>query len=98
MGKRKLTILEPAVMEVAHVAFYIEGKGMPETAKRFVDEAFHFFEHLADEAITHRPCQFESWNQMGYRCASFRKKYVVAYLDNSDEIIICDFSLQKLLR
>ena len=43
MGKRKLTILEPAVTEVAHVAFYIEGKGMPETAKRFVDEAFLFF-------------------------------------------------------
>lgn len=33
----------------------------------------------------------------GYRCANFRKKYVVAYLDTEDEVIICDFALQKLL-
>jgi hypothetical protein len=97
MGKRKLTILEPAVNEVADVAFYIEGKGMSETAKKFVDEAFLFFEHLADEAITHRPCKYEVWNLMGYRCANFKKKYVVAYLDNSHEVIICDFGLQKVL-
>jgi hypothetical protein len=37
------------------------------------------------------------WNMLNYRCANFKKKYVVAYLDNSDEIIICDFTLQRLL-
>jgi hypothetical protein len=97
MGKRKITILEPAINEVAYIALYIEGKGMSETAKRFVDKAFLFFEHLCDEAITHRPCKYEIWNSLGYRCANFKKKYIVAYLDNTGEIIICDFSLQKIL-
>ena len=97
MGKRKVTVLETAVGEVAHIAYYIESKGLPHTAKKFVDEAFLFFEHLSNEAITHRPCKYPVWNLLGYRCANFKKKYIVAYLDNSDEIIVCDFSLQKLL-
>ena len=49
MGKRKVTILEPAVEEVARIALYIEGGGLPITAKRFVDDAFAFFESLADD-------------------------------------------------
>jgi hypothetical protein len=71
---------------------------MPETAKRFVDEAFYFFDTLSNEQITHRPCKQEVWALMGYRCANFKKKYIVAYIDNSDEVIICDFGLQKTLK
>jgi hypothetical protein len=97
MGKRKVTILETAVIEVAQIAMFIEGQGMKVTAKKFVDTVFLFFDHLSDEAITHRPCKYEKWKLMGYRCASFKKKYVIAYIDNTDEIIITDFSLQKLL-
>lgn len=97
MDKRKVTILEPAVREVAHIALYVEGEGMPATAKKFVDDAFEFFDHLSDEALTHRPCKFKEWSQLGYRCANFKKKYIVAYPDNTNEIIICDFSLQKIL-
>jgi hypothetical protein len=98
VGKRKVNILEPAVESVAHFALYIEAKGLPETAKKFIDEAFEFFETLSDERLTHKPCRYLSWQALNYRCANFRKKYVVAYLDNADEIIICDFALQKLLR
>ena len=97
MGKRKVTILEPAIEGVAHVAWYIEGEGLPQTAKKFVDEAFAFFEKLSDERAVHRPCKYPDWQLLNYRCANFRKKYVVAYLDNSDEIVVCDFALQKLL-
>ena len=40
MGKRKVTILDTAVNAVAKVSFFIEAKGLPETAKRFVNDAF----------------------------------------------------------
>ena len=56
MGKRKVSILEPAADAVADIALFIEGKGMPETAKKFVDAAFEFFEKLSDERIEHKPC------------------------------------------
>jgi hypothetical protein len=98
MGQRKVTILDPATEEVASIALYIEGVGMPHTAKKFVNEVFHFFDSLSDDRIVHRPCKYLSWNLLNYRCANFRKKYVVAYLENTDEIIICDFALQKLLK
>ncbi|MHA4807076.1 type II toxin-antitoxin system RelE/ParE family toxin [Flavitalea flava] len=98
MGKRKITILEPAVEEIALISLYIEAKGLPKTAIRFVDDVFTFFESLSDERIIHRPCKQPSWRGLGYRCINFRKKYIVSYLDNTDEIIICEFALQKLLQ
>jgi hypothetical protein len=49
MGQRKVTILEPAVEEVARIALFIESEGLPKTAKKFVDEAFAFFASLSDE-------------------------------------------------
>jgi len=98
MGKRKVTILEPVVEEVARIALYIEGESLPKTAKRFVDDAFAFFESLSDERIIHRPCKHPAWKGMGLRCVNFRKKYIVSYVDNLDEIIVCEFALQKLLK
>jgi plasmid stabilization system protein ParE len=53
MGELKVTILDKAAAEVASIAFYIETKGLPATAKKFVDEAFHFFEKLGDIHPTH---------------------------------------------
>jgi len=97
MAQRKVNILDKAVEEVAYVAYFIESKGLPETAKKFVNESFSFFHKLGDSRIKHKPCSFTTWREEGYRCANFRKKYVVAYLDTEHEIIICDFALQKLL-
>lgn len=98
MGKRKITVLEPAIEEVARIALYIEGEGLPRTAKKFVDDVFAFFETLSDERLIHRPCKHPAWKGLGLRCVNFRKKYIVSYLDNANEIIVCEFALQKLLK
>ena len=97
MGKRKVTILDTTVKAVAEVAFFIEGEGLPQTAKKFVDDAFVFFYKLADERIVHRPCKYLPWKKLTYRCVTFRKKYAVAYLQQSPEIVACEFALAKLL-
>lgn len=44
MGKRKVTILEAVAVAVAEASWFIESKGLPDSAKKFVDEAFAFFE------------------------------------------------------
>jgi hypothetical protein len=97
MGKRKVSILEPAPTAVAEVAWFIESKGMPQTAKKFVDDAFLFFEKLSDERIVHKPCNYNRCETLDYRCVPFKKKYVVAYLNQDKEIVICDFVNSKLL-
>jgi hypothetical protein len=98
MGKRKVTILEPAVEEVARIALFIESEGLPQTAKKFVDDAFAFFDTLSDDRFVHRPCKHTAWKALNLRCVNFRKKYIVSYLDNKSEIIICEFALQKNLK
>jgi len=97
MGKREVTILNNVVETIAEIAFFIESEGLPETAKRFVDEAFRFFETLSDDSVKHRDCRYKRWENLGYSCVNYKKKYVVAYLDLSDEIIICDFVSAKLI-
>ena len=97
MGKRKVSILEPAATAVAEIALFIESEGLPQTAKKFVDDAFLFFEKLSDERIEHKPCSYKRWKYLDYRCVPYKKKYVVAYLSQEKEIVICDFVSAKLL-
>ncbi len=98
MGKRKITILDRTVEEIASIAYYIESKGMPKTAKLFVADVFEFIETLNDERIIHKPCKYFLWQIHDYRCVNYKKKFVIAYLDNEEEIIICDFAAQKILK
>jgi hypothetical protein len=74
MGQRKVTILEPAVEEVARIALFIESEGLPKIAKKFVDDAFFFFASLSDDRIIHRPCKHQAWKALNLRCVNFRKK------------------------
>ena len=94
---REITILEHVVENIAEISFYIESKGMPDTAKKFVDNVFRFFEKLSIPKTKHRLCEYRRWELLGYSCINYRRKYVVAYLDLSEEIIICDFVPAKLL-
>ena len=97
MGKREISILEPAAKAVAEIAWFIESEGMRQTAKKFTDDTFLFFEKLSDERIIHKSCSYMRWETLGYRCVPFKKKYIVAYLSQDKEIIICDFVSSKLL-
>jgi len=98
MAQREVSILSEASERVAAIAYFIESKGMPTAAKKFVDDCFVFFEKLSKPTIKHRICRNEIWSIQGYRCANFKKKYVVAYLDMENEIIICDFALHKQIK
>ncbi len=98
MGKRKINILQEAATAVAEISFFIESKGMPETAKKFVDEVFEFFETISIDTATHKACAYHPWKNLGYRCVHYKKKYVIAYLNLKNEIIICDFVNAKLLK
>lgn len=97
MGKREVSILEPASTAVAEIAWFIESQGLRQTAKKFVADLFLFFSKLSDQRVEHRPCQYARWKELNYRCISYKKKYVIAYLSQEKEIIICDFVSSKIL-
>ena len=98
MAQRKVSILDKAAQEVAHVAYFIESKWLPETAKRFVSDAFHFFESLGDDRVKYKPCSYIFWRMEEYRCAHFKKKFIVTFLDTETEIIVCDFAAQQNIK
>ena len=98
MGKRKVSILQEAATSVAEISYFIEGKGMPLTAKKFVDGVFEFFAAISIDSVDNRLCSYARWKDLGYQCVSYKKKYVVAYLSLQKEIIICDFVVAKLLK
>jgi len=60
--------------------------------------SFRLFASLSDERFIHRPCKHQAWKALNLRCVNFRKKYIVSYLDNKSEIIVCEFALQKNLK
>ncbi len=97
MVKREVSILESAAKNIAEIAYYIESKGMPKTAKKFVDEAFEYFEKIANGIIVHKPCTYKNWKNLNYHCVPFKKKYTIAYLNFEEEIIICEFVSSRLL-
>lgn len=97
MGKRKVSILEPAASAVAEIAFFIESEGLPQTAKKFIADVFEFFETLSDDITVHKPCKYELWQRLNYRCVPYKKKYSIAYLSMKDEIVICEFISSKLI-
>lgn len=73
MVKRKVSILEPAATSVAEIAWFIKTKGLPKTAKKFVDDAFEFFDKLSDETLMHKPCTYKQWQSLKYRCISYKR-------------------------
>ena len=66
MGKRKVSILEPATTALAEIAWFIENKVLPQTARKFVDDAFEFFDKLSDERIEYKLCTFIRWKILHY--------------------------------
>ncbi len=79
-GQKESKYSWPAATAVAEIALFIEGKGLPQTAKKFTDEAFEFFAKLSDERIEHKPCTYNQWKNLNYRCVPYKKKYIVACL------------------
>ena len=97
MGKRKVSLLEPAATALAEISWFIENKGLPDIAKKFVNDALIFFENLSDERVEHKASTYNKWKDLGYRCVPYKKKYTVAYLSLQKEIVFCDFVASRLL-
>ncbi len=103
MGKRKVNILEPAAEAIAEVAHFIEAKGLPQTAKKFVDEVFEFLGNLADERILHKQCNYNNvWKYLNYRCVTYKKygnysplsnHHFIAFFENRIVIHIRQYEL-----
>lgn len=97
MGKREVSILEPASTAIAEIAWFLEGKGLSQTAKRYVNDIFDFFENLSDTRIEYKLCNYSKWRELGYKCVPYKKKYTIVFSEPETEPVICEFISSKLI-
>jgi hypothetical protein len=97
MVEREVIVLEAATISIAEISWFIERRGLPQTAKRFADECHDFLKKLSNCELLHKPCFYKKWYELGYRCATFKKKYTIAYSSHENEILIREFVSSKLI-
>jgi len=97
MGKRKIIIKESVARSIAEIAWFIESKGMIKTAQKFSDAAYDFFETLTDDRKVYAPCRDEKRKIIGLKCLSYKKKYIIVFLETDFEIIVSEFIPSKLI-
>ncbi len=95
MGSRKVTIKESVAQSIAEISWYIESKGLFETATKYVDEIYDFLLKLSDARKTHALCRDPERALLGFKCISYKKKYTVVFIETNEEIIFCEFLPSK---
>lgn len=97
MGSRKVTVKQSAAERIAAIAWYIESKGMVATAEKFTDSVYDYFIKLADTKKSYAICRDPKRATLGYKCASYKKKYTIVFIETDAELIICEFIPSKLI-
>ena len=97
MGGRKINIRESVTESIAEVAWFIESKGLPDTAENFSDSVYDFINTLADDMVTHAPCRDTERQFIGFKCKNFGKKYTVVFMETNQEITVHEFLPSKMI-
>lgn len=97
MGRRKIIIKQSAADNIAAIAWFIESKGLIETANKFTDDAYDFFIKISDKLKSHPICREPERAALGYKCIPFKKKYTVVFIESENELVICEFISSKLI-
>lgn len=98
MAQREVRVKQKVIETLASISYHIESKGMYDTANKFFVEAIDFFQTLSSDFIERRDCPYKRWKGKNYKCISYKKKYVIAFLSLENEVVICDFVPYKLLK
>ena len=97
MGRRKVTVKQSVAESIAAIAWYIESKGLVTTAEKFADDVYDYFIKLADEKRSYAVCRDPKRAALGYKCAPYKKKYTIVFIETDTELIICEFISSKLI-
>ena len=87
MGKRKIKIRREVAEEIAHISFFIESKGLLETAKRFTKSIMSFIRELDFDRIEYPICRDSERASLGLKCLPYNKKYTIVFYQLLDEVI-----------
>jgi plasmid stabilization system protein ParE len=87
-GTIKTVYKEKAATSIYNIGFYIEAKGYPVTANKFISELFDFGDSLQTFPDKYPICRKKVWANRKLRCAVFKKNYIFIYKLIGDELVI----------
>jgi plasmid stabilization system protein ParE len=97
MGSRKVIVKQSAADNIAAIAWFIESKGLLATAEKFADDIYDYFIKLADTRKSYPVCKEPARRVLGYKCVPYKKKYTIVFIENEQELVICEFISSKMI-
>ena len=81
MEKKTLAIFYKPVAErqITAIAIYIEQKGFPDTAEKFVGKLYDFGDSIGIAPLSYSTCRNKVFAKRNFRCAVFHQDYVFVY-------------------
>ena len=77
-----------AAISIFQIGLYIEAKGYPITANRFVDKLYEFGNSLGEYPDKFPVCRKKEWAMRNLRCAIFKNDYIFVYKLIDDVLVI----------
>ena len=90
MENQKIDVIyaPKAKSSINKIAAYIEEKGYPETAEKFINKLYDFGNSLAVYRQAYPVCRQPRFAKRGMHCAVFHKDYIFVYKLVKKELII----------
>jgi plasmid stabilization system protein ParE len=88
MAGKQVNWTANALSMVSDIYDYLEDQAGSVVASDYIDDLLNFGNAL-DEKSEHYPfCRHSRLQEKGYRCAQFRKTYILIYRENNSEVNI----------
>lgn len=73
---------------VSNLFEYLEAQQDFDKAEAYIDNLFEFGNELSSKYAHYPPCRNKALRTEGFRCARFRKKYIIVYFEYDKKITI----------
>lgn len=82
---------------MSDLIYFIESKGIKETAQKYVAKVYAFIESMNFEKVQFAYCKDEARSNIGLKCIGYKRKYTIVFYQFSDEVIITEYIPYKML-
>lgn len=96
--KEKIIFQEEAKQSFRSIALYIEEKGYPETAEKYIQRMLNFTETFLLFPNKYPLCRFSKLSKQNLHCAVFEHKYIFIYKVAKNKLIIYNVIHVKTLK
>jgi len=98
MGESKVRFSKKFADDLADLVYFIESKGMPQTAQKYVNKVYNFIHRLQYDKVEFAYCNDVARSLSGLKCIKFNTKYTLVFYQFPNEVIFMEFIPSKLLR